>query len=436
MLVSKKKYPRLDSFFQLEERKTTVSREVIGGLTTFLTMAYAFVIISAMLGESGLDKGGVMTATLLTAIFGTFYVALFSNYPIAVAPGLILVAYVSHNLIGKNGLNWEVALGIVFLEGFILLCLNILKIREWIIHTIPEPLRLGTTAGLGLFLALIGFKHVVEATPLIYGLAGLGLIVTALLMFYRIPGAFFLGILLIWFLGFLTGIVDWGGIVSFPHSLAPTLFKLKIQSAFHLDYLGLIISIVLMSLFESTGAVLALGEKAGLVEERGKTCYLPSVSRLFYCDSTSSMMASFLGTTSAKFYLESAAGIGAGGRTGLTALVTAIAFCSLFFFFPLLTSIPLFATTPALVIIGGSMVVMIKGLKWSDPTDWIPAVLTLIFIPATLNIAAGIGVGYVTYSVLKLVTKKQNQVHGFSWIIAALFFVWFLFSLNFRGLAW
>ncbi len=418
------------SYFKIINRGSTLRLEILAGITTFLTMAYAFVLIPTLLSQGGVEFGAAMTATVLAAVFATVMAALFANYPFALAPGVALIVYFSHVLITIEGLSWQVALGTCFLTGVVLWILTTLKLRTLLISTIPATLRIATIAGIGIFLAIVGLKNagilVHSKNMLSFGnpslfipiMTAIGLVATGFLMRLKVHGAIFFGILLIWILSAAFGKIEWHGWMAFPKSLTPTLFQLDVVGALRLENLGLLISMIFIALFDSAAAVLALAARAGFIYKKKEGC---DVQRIFVCDSTGVMLSAILGTSPIAVYLESAAGIGIGGRTGVTALVCAILFCTIPFFAPLITSIPLYATAPALIIIGGSMLTSIGGIKWKDVTEWIPAFLTLILIPFTFNVSVGIGVGYITFCALKLITGRVRHIHWFTWIIALLF---------------
>lgn len=345
MSASEIKFPKVDAFFKLSERQTSVRSELIAGGTCFLTIAYIFILVPSMLSQVGIDFGTAMTATVLTALYSTLLVAFLANYPFVIGPGVSMVAYIAYAMISKQQMPWQVALGITFLTGATLLVLNILKIRALIIQTVPYCLRIGTTSGIGLFLAVIGLKNaglLVRAgeafsfgdpTSFTHLMAAAGLIIITLLLLFRIPGAFFFGIITVWIISAFFGKITWNGFMSLP---APLSFDhINIQETLNIKYLGPFISLLFVALFDSTGSVLALAHRAGFVQEGERDCHIPRIQQVFMCDSTGTMLSGLFGTAPTSIYLESAAGIGSGGRSGLTSIAVALFFVALLFF-PLL----------------------------------------------------------------------------------------------------
>lgn len=433
----------MSDFFRLRENKTTIKREILAGATTFFTVAYVLLLIPSFLSDTGMPFGPVLVASALLGAYSSFLMGVLANYPFVLGPGVSLCVYFTYSVVLAQERNWETALGILFLTGVLLLLLNLLRIRQLIIQVIPLPIRLATTGGLGLLIAFIGLKNagIVIQHPvtfltfsnpgtLIHALTVLGIVVMGVMLVFRVPGALFLGILFIWGMGLAFGRVEWNGLVSMPSSILPTLFKLDVVSAFKLEHVGLLISFLFVALFDSTGSLIGLAEEAGIIkrtDSKTKTCHFPHVTRAIMPDTTGTILASLLGTTSAAVYLESAAGISMGGKTGLTALTASFLFLLALFFTPFATSIPHFATAPALVVIGGMMLKSVGKLNWEDPSEWIPAFATLILIPLTFSIAIGIAVGYITYCLIKLLSGKSNDVHWLSWILAFLFILKFIF---------
>lgn len=432
-----------NSFFRLGENKTTAKREVLAGMTTFFTLAYALLVVPTILSDAGLDLNAAVIATTLTGAYATLLMGLVANYPFVLAPGVALCVYFTYSVVQGQGLAWQVALGIVFLTGIILLLLNLLRIRQLIIQAIPLSLRLATTGGLGLLIALIGLKNagIIISHPITFlsfgdpsslshVMAAIGLIAMGTMMVLRVPGALFLGILIVWVLSLAFGFVEWKGLISLPSSIMPSFLRLDVVDAFNMKHLGVLISFLFVALFDSTGTLVGLAEEGGFVKECGpgkKICIFPRVTRALMPDTTGTILAPMLGTTAVAVYLESAAGIAIGGRTGLTAVTAGILFLIALFFTPFISSIPHFATAPALIIIGAMMLKLIGKLNWDDPSEWIPAFATLILIPLTSSIATGIAVGYITYCLIKLLSAKVREVHWLSWILAALFILKFIF---------
>ncbi len=441
MMASPSILVSINKFFRIKERGSTLPRELLAGATTFLTLAYALLVVPSILSEAGLDLGAVMVAMALVGAYASLMMGFLAGYPFVLAPGIALAAYFTYSVVLGGGHTWQVALGLVFLTGVILLLLNLLRIRQLLIQAIPLSLRLATTAGMGLFLALIGLKNagIVVADPhtlLSFGdprsishvLALVGIVLTGVFFRLRIHGAIFLGILAVWVFALLLGQVEWRGVVAWPASLRPTWFELDVRGAFNLKHLGALISFLFVGLFDSTGTLVGLAEEGNFLEPcTGNKCRFPRVSRALLPDTTGTLLAPVLGATSVAVYLESAAGLSVGGKTGLTAVTAGMLFLLALFFAPLASSIPLFATAPALLIIGGMMLRRISKIDWDDASEWIPAFTTLLLIPLTFSIAKGIAVGYITYCGIKLFSGKARGVHPLSWILALLFILMFLF---------
>lgn len=433
MSASEPKCHLLERCFHLAEHKTTVKNELLAGITTFVTMAYAFLLIPTMLAQTGIDFNAAMTATVIVGIFSTCMAGFFANAPFAVAPGIALVVYYTY--VVSEGVQAPIGLGICFLTGLILWILTTFSIRTMLIQTIPHTLRIATIAGVGIFLAMIGLKNggilVDSQLTTHFGFTHImvvvGVLAIALLMFLKVYGALFWSILLVWVVAALFGRIDYNGIFALPSSLSSTLFKLDVSGALSLSNSGALLSMLFIALFDSTGAVLALCSCAKMLEEKGQQCEIHWVHRIFTCDATGTMLGGILGTSPNAFFLEAAAGIKIGGRTGLTAIMIAALFIIMLFLTPLITTIPLYATAPVLIFVGGAMLRSIKDLEWKKVTEWLPAFLTLILIPLTFDIALGIGVGYLTYCGMKLITGKMFEIHWFTWVVAAVFALKFLF---------
>ena len=438
MSASGQKIHLLERCFHLIDNKTTVSKELLAGLTTFVTMAYAFLLIPTMLAQTGIDFNAAMTATVIVGIYSTCMAAFFANVPFAVAPGISLIVYFTYVVSIDGGVATPVGLALCFLTGVLLWTLNTLRLRALLIETIPSALRFATIGGIGIFLAVIGLKnggilvastHALSfATPFGFPqiMTVVGLFLIALLMFFRVYGALFWGIVLVWIIAALFGEVEYNGVFAAPSSLSSTLFKLDVSAALTVAHIKFLLSLLFIALFDSTGSVLALSSCAKILKQKNERIKIPRVQRIFTCDATGTMLGGILGTSPNAFFLEAAAGINIGGRTGLTACTTALLFVIMLFLAPLITTIPLYATAPALIIVGGMMLRSIKEIEWSKVSEWIPAFLALILIPLTFDIALGVGVGYITYCGIKLITAQINQVHWFNWVIAAIFVLKFL----------
>jgi AGZA family xanthine/uracil permease-like MFS transporter len=421
----------LDQFFKLRENGTTVKTEVLAGLTTFLTMAYIIFVNPAILAKAGIDPGAAFVATCLAAAIGTAIMGLYANYPVALAPGMGLNAYFAFGVVLGMGHSWQVALGAVFLSGVIFLIISVLPIREAIINSIPYSQKLAIGAGIGLFLGLIGLKEagiVVDhpATLVTLGkvaaptvlMAILGFLVIAILDYRKLPGAIIIGILVVTVLGIALGLSKFGGIVSAPPSLAPTLMQMDIKGALSLGLLAIVFAFLMVDLFDTAGTLVAVAPRAGLMDADGK---LKRLGKALVADSTATIAGAALGTSTTTSYIESAAGIRVGGRTGLTAVVVALLFLLALFFAPLAGSVPAFATAPALVFVACVMASGLAKIDWEDITEFAPAVITAVMMPFTFSITNGIGLGLISYVIIKAGTGRVKDIHPITAAIALAF---------------
>lgn len=427
----------LDQFFKLRENGTTVKTEVLAGLTTFLTMAYIIFVNPAILAKAGIDPGAAFVATCLAAAIGTAIMGLYANYPVALAPGMGLNAYFAFGVVLGMGHSWQVALGAVFLSGVIFLIISVLPIREAIINSIPHSQKLAIGAGIGLFLGLIGLKEaglVVDhpATLVTLGkvaaptvlMAIVGFLLIAILDYRKLPGAIIIGILVVTVLGIALGLSKFGGIVSAPPSLAPTLMQMDIKGALSLGLLAIVFAFLMVDLFDTAGTLVAVAPRAGLMDADGK---LKRLGKALVADSTATIAGAALGTSTTTSYIESAAGIRVGGRTGLTAVVVAILFLLALFFAPLAGSVPAFATAPALIFVACVMASGLAKIDWEDITECVPAVITAIMMPFTFSITNGIGLGLISYVIIKAGTGRVKDIHPITAAIALAFVLKFAF---------
>lgn len=412
----------LERLFQLKAHNTNVRTEILAGVTTFLTMAYILFVNPSILGETGMDKGAVFVATCLAAAFGSAVMGLIANYPIALAPGMGLNAFFTYTVVMGMGHTWQVALGAVFLSACLFFLLSIFKIREWIINSIPLELRSAIAAGIGLFLALIALQNasIVAANPAtMVGLGDLGspAALLAILGFFliiglealRITGAVLISILVVTGLSILLGVSQFGGVVSMPPSLAPTFMQLDIAGALDVGLISVIFAFLFVDLFDNSGTLIAVAKKAGLMRKDG---HLPKMGRALIADSTAALGGSLLGTSTTTSYIESAAGVSAGGRTGLTAIVVAVLFLFALFFAPLAGSVPAFATAPALLFVAVLMASGMAEIEWSDITVAAPVVVTALAMPLTYSIATGIAFGFITWVAAKTLAGRFRELNG------------------------
>ncbi|MBL6456205.1 NCS2 family permease [Belnapia sp. T6] len=420
----------LERVFEIGARGSTPRREVLAGATTFLTMAYIAIVNPQIMAAAGLDPGAAFVATCLAAAIGSALMGLLANFPIALAPGMGLNAYFAFAVVGGMGISWQVALGAVFLSGLIFLAVSLLRVREWLVNGIPLGLKLGIAAGIGFFLGLIGLKGMGlvvahPATLVTLGnlsepstlIACLGFILIAGLSARRVPGALVIGILVTALLGLPFGLTRFAGIASMPPSLAPTFLQMDIAGALGLGVLGIVFTFFLADLLDNTGTLIATTHRAGLMRPDGT---VPNLGRALTADSGGAILGAVLGTSTTVSYIESAAGIQAGGRTGLTALTVAALFLLTLFLAPLATAIPGFATAPALVFVACLMAQSLRSLDWDEMTEYVPAIITALAMPFTFSIATGIGIGFITHAALKVLAGRAAEVSGAVWLIAAL----------------
>lgn len=420
----------MDRFFALTERGTTPRTEIMAGIATYLTMVYIVVVNPSIMAAAGIDPGAAFVATCLAAAIGSALMGLLANFPIALAPGMGLNAYFAFAVVGGMGIPWQVALGAVFVSGVIFFLVSIFRVREWLVNGIPLSLKLGIAAGIGFFLGLIGLRGmglVVANQATLVGLGPLsapstliacaGFVLIAGLVARRVPGAIVLGILATAIVGLPFGLTSFGGIVSAPPSLAPTFLQMDIAGALGIGLVGIVFTFFLVDLLDNTGTLIATTHRAGLMNRDGT---VPNLGRALMADSGGAMMGAALGTSTTVSYIESAAGIQAGGRTGLTALTVAVLFALTLFLAPLATSIPGFATAPALVFVACLMAKGLQDIAWDDETEYLPAIITALAMPFTFSIATGIGLGFITYALVKTVAGRVAEVHGAVWLIAAL----------------
>lgn len=428
----------LEKLFKLAQHQTSVKTEIIAGITTFLTMAYIIFVNPSMLEATGMDKGAVFVATCLAAAIGCFIMGFIANYPIALAPGMGLNAFFTYTVVLDMGYSWQVALGGVFVSGFVFVILSLFKFRKWIINSIPMALRHGIAAGIGLFLAIIALKNagiVVDspATLVTMGditsfsalMTGLGLFIIVGLVHRGMPGAVMVSILAITIIAVATGNVNYNGIVSAPPSLAPTMLQMDIAGALEVGMISVIFAFLFVDLFDTSGTLVAVAQRGGLLGKNGK---FPRLGRALLADSTATMAGAALGTSTTTSYVESTAGVAAGGRTGLTAVVVGVLFLLALFFAPLAGMVPAYATAGALFYVAVLMVSSLSHIDWDDITEAVPVVIAAITMPLTFSIAHGIALGFISYFCVKLFAGKHQQLGVSICVLAALFvfkFIWF-----------
>ena len=422
--------------FKLQEHGTTVRTELVAGLTTFLTMAYIIFVNPSILGDAGMPKDSVFVATCLIAALGTTIMGLYANYPIALAPGMGLNAYFAYVVVLQMGFTWQAALGAVFVSGCLFLAVTLLGLRGLIIRGIPLSLRYAITVGIGLFLALIALKSagIVAASPATFVtlgdlhqppvvLAVLGFVLIAVLDKLKVPGAILIGIVAVTVGSFFFAGNQFRGVFSAPPSIAPTLFQLDIKAALTGGILNVVLVFFLVELFDATGTLMGVAKRAGLLVP-GK---MERLNKSLLADSGAIFAGALLGTSSTTAYVESAAGVQAGGRTGLTALTVAVLFLACLFIAPLAGVVPAYATAPALFFVACLMLRELTELDWDDTTEVIPAAVTALAMPFTYSIANGLAFGFITYAALKLFTGRAREAHWMVWVIGGIFLFKFIY---------
>lgn len=437
----------LQTLFKLEAHGTDVRTEILAGVTTFLTMSYIIFVNPSILSTTGMDASAVFVATCLAAALGTFIMAFVANWPIGLAPGMGLNAFFAFTVVKGMGFTWEQALGAVFISGCIFILLTITGVRSWLVAGIPKSLRSAIAAGIGMFLAIIALSNagVVVANPatkvglgnlasLPVVLAAGGFLLIALLDYWRVRGAILIGIVAVTLASMALGLTKYQGIVSMPPSIAPTFFKLDILGALHAGFFHIILVFVLVEIFDATGTLTGIARKAGLLNDSpqgrpagpggaqvGAKDGQSGLGRALFADSLAIFSGSLLGTSSTTAYIESASGVQAGGRTGLTALTVGLLFLAALFIAPLAAVVPAYATAPALLYVAGLMMRELLEIDWNDITESVPSALAALIMPFTYSIANGLAFGFIMYAALKLLTGRAREVHPALWVVAGLF---------------
>ena len=420
----------IERYFRLKENQTTVRAEFLGGLTTFITMAYIVVVNPQILSKAGMPVEGVVFATCIAAAAGTLVMGLYANYPIALAPGMSLNAYFTYSVCLGMHVPWQTALGVIFISGVVFLILTVSRIREQIVNGIPDCLKHSTAGGIGMFIAFVGLRNanLVVANPATFvglgsfsnkeaQLACVGLAIILILMTRKITGAILIGVVATTLLGILRGMSAWPAhILSMPHPGA-TWLKLDVRAALHLGLFEIIFVFLFVDLFDNVGTLLGVCEQGGFVKE-GK---IPRVGRALISDAVGTIFGALTGTSTVTSYIESAAGVAAGARTGLSNIFVAGLFLAAAFFAPLASAIPGYATAPALIVVGALMTESIGRVNWSDFTDAIPAFVTLLATPLTFSIATGLSLGLISYTLVKVAAGKFREVSPIIWILTLLF---------------
>ena len=423
--------PILDQFFRLSERGSDLRTELRAGLATFLTMAYIAFVNPQILGDAGMPFDAVFVATCVAAAISTLIMGLYANYPVALAPGMGLNAFFSYVVVLELGYSWEVALGAVFVSGILFVVLSVLPVRRWIIEAIPFGLKMGISAGIGFFLGIIALKNagIITASPATLVTSGdllgaapilalLGFCLIVALAARRIPGATIIGVLGVTAAGIAMGVSEWHGLLAAPPDPTPTLLALDIAGALQVGMISIILTFLIVDLFDTTGTLIGVAKQANLLDADGR---LPRIKRAVIADSSGTVAGTLLGTSSVTSYIESGAGTSAGGRTGLTAVVVAALFLLCLFFAPLAQSIPAYATAPAILYVACLMARALVDIDWPEITESAPAVITAIAIPLTFSIADGIGIGFLTYVAVKLMAGRFRDCSPALIAVALLF---------------
>ena len=427
----------LEQIFKLQDNHTTIKKEFLAGFTTFITMAYIIFVNPQIMAESGMDQGAIFVGTCLAAAIACFVMGFYANWPIGLAPGMGLNAFFTYTVVGEMGYSREIALGAVFLAGILFFIMSVTKLRSWMIDSIPLNLRIAMGAGVGLFIGLIGLKNggiIVsnQVTLLTLGdftkletlLAAIGFLIIAILSVRRIPGAIIVGILTITSLALFLGLIQFNGLLSYPPEIAPTFLKLDILGALNLGMLTVVMSFLFVNLFDTTGTLLGVATRANLIDIDGET---NNLDKALKADSSASIFGTFFGCSPVTSYVESSAGVEAGGRTGLTTVVVGILFIFAMFLSPIASIIPPYATAGALIYVAILMLGGMEKLNWYNTSELLPALVILVMIPLTFSIADGIALGFLTYVSLKLFIGEFKDISSGAWFLTAIFISKFIF---------
>ena len=427
----------LDRFFKLSAHQTSIKTEMLAGLTTFVTMAYIIFVNPNIMADAGIDHGAAFVATCIGAALGCLLMGLYANWPVGLAPGMGLNAFFTYTVVGEMGYSWQIALGAVFLSGILFMIMSLSRLREWLLNSIPMSLRFAMGAGVGLFLGLIGLKTagiVVDspATLLTMGsfgdhtalLAAVCFLMIAVLSHRNVFGAILLSMLVVTGIGWAMGLVEYNGLVSMPPSLAPTWLAMDIAGALNVAMVSVILAFLFVNMFDTAGTLMGVAHRANLVDDDGK---IQNLSRALKADSTSSVAGALVGCPPVTSYVESASGVAAGGRTGLTAVTVGALFLIAMFFAPLAGMIPAYATAGALIYVAMLTMSGMAHIDWKDHTDTIPAIVTVVMMPLTFSIANGIALGFLTYATLKLLTGQRDKVSISLYVLCVIFIAKFAF---------
>ena len=427
----------LDKFFKLSEHNTDINTELLAGFTTFITMAYIIFVNPQIMSLTGMDQGAIFVGTCLAAAIACFIMGFYSNWPVGLAPGMGLNAFFTFTVVGEMGYSWEVALGTVFIAGILFFIMSITNLRRWMLDSIPLSLRIAMGCGVGLFIGFIGLKSggiVVsnDATFLSLGnfnntetlLAAIGFLLISVLAIRKITGAIIIGVLVITFASLFLNLVEFNGVVSYPPELSPTLMKLDIIGALDVAMISIIMSFLFVNLFDTAGTLLGVATRANIVDQNGNA---KNLDKALLSDSGSSIFGTFFGCSPVTSYVESSAGVEAGGRTGLTAVTVGLLFLLAIFFSPIAMMVPAYATSGALIYVSILMLSGMEKLDWSDFSELLPALIIIVMIPLTFSIANGIALGFIAYVVLKIGKGDINKISSGAWFLTLIFLSKFIF---------
>ncbi len=427
----------LEQIFKIREHNTTIKKELLAGFTTFITMAYIIFVNPQIMSSTGMDQGAIFVGTCLAAAVACFVMGFIANWPIGLAPGMGLNAFFTYTVVGEMGYSWEIALGAVFIAGILFFIMSITRLRGWMIASIPLNLRIAMGAGVGLFIGLIGLKNggIItsnEATILSLGdfkkvetlLAAVGFLVISIFSVRKIPGAIIIGILITTLLAMLFGLVQFNGLLSYPPDISPVFLKLDIFGALNIGMLTVIMSFLFVNLFDTTGTLVGVATRANLIDDNAESKGLDNALK---ADSSASIFGTFFGCSPVTSYVESSAGVEAGGRTGLTAIVVGALFIFAIFLSPLAAIIPAYATSGALIYVAILMLGGMEKLNWSSTVELLPALVIIVMIPLSFSIADGIALGFLTYVSLKLATGQIRNISSGAWFLTLIFISKFIF---------
>jgi len=428
---------RIESYFEFAKLGTNWRTEILAGLTTFTTMAYIVFVNPAILHETGMPLAAVTAATCLSAAFGSLMMGLLARYPIALAPGMGLNAYFTYSVVKGMGVSWEVALGAVFLSGCTFLVLTALGIRQLIVSAIPHELYAAVAGGIGLFIALIGFRNSGIIAPNAATMVGIGnlhdpntalaivgLLITGALLAWRVRAAVLLGVVSTSVLAFALGLVRWQPVNFHFSDISATAFKLDIRGAMGIGLVEIVFVFLFVDLFDNIGTLVAVGKKAELFDHQHR---IPRVNRILFADACATIVGACSGTSTVVSYIESSAGVAAGGRSGVTAVVTGMLFIAAIFIAPFIGAIPAAATAPALIIVGSLMISSVREIDWDDAEVALPSFLTMLTIPLTFSIANGLAFGFCAYTLIKILRGRYAQVNWLVYVLTALFVARFIY---------